>query len=153
MDFWSTLIGCVFGGSFIGLIEFLIRRNDEKKDKNSEVLHTLKSIKEQMTVIESALNEQITGVKETIREEITGVEARMDRENADEARRSILSFDDELRRNMDHSEESFNQVLQDIKYYRNFCRTHEDYENDKATSAIAHIRETYQRVKNENKFI
>ena len=63
------------------------------------------------------------------------------------------TFDDELRRKVDHSEESYNQVLADIKFYRHYCRTHADYENDKATSAIAHIRETYQTIKNENKFI
>jgi hypothetical protein len=131
MDFWNTLVGCLFGGSFIAFIEFLIRRNDEKKDKNSEVLKAIQNLADK----------------------ITGIESRMDKENADEARRSILTFDDELRRKVDHSEESYNQVLADIKFYRHYCRTHADYENDKATSAIAHIRETYQTIKNENKFI
>ena len=46
-----------------------------------------------------------------------------------------------------------NQVLADIKFYRHYCREHEDYENDKATSAITHVRDTYQEVKNANKFI
>ena len=131
MDYAQTVIVALISGGFVSFIEFLIRRSDEKKDKNSEVLAKLKSIADK----------------------IAGIESRLDKENADDARRNILSFDDELRRGLDHSEESFNQVLQDIKFYRRYCRTHADYENDKATSAIEHIRETYQRVKNENKFI
>ena len=131
MDSLQAVLIALISGGLVSLVEFLIRRSDEKKDKNSEVL--------------AALN--------TIKERILGIESRLDRENADDSRRSILSFDDELRRGVDHSEESFNQVLEDIKYYRNFCRSHEDYENDKATSAIKHIRETYDRVKAENKFI
>jgi len=131
MDYLQTIIGMLIGGGLIGLIEFLIRRSDDKKEKNSKVLAAIQALSDKITAIES----------------------RMDKGNADSARRRILTFDDELRRGLDHSEESYNQILQDIKFYRDFCRMHDDYENDKATSAIAHIRETYQRVKNENKFI
>lgn len=131
MDFLQAAAIALISGGLVSLIEFFIRRNDEKKDKNSEVLKAIQNLADK----------------------ITGIENRMDKENADEARRNILSFDDELRRGVPHSEESFNQVLQDIKFYRNYCRTHTDYENDKATSAIAHIRETYQTVKNKNEFI
>ena len=131
MDYLQTIIGMLIGGGLIGLIEFLIRRSDDKKEKNSKVLAAIQALSDK----------------------ITAIEGRMDKGNADSARRRILAFDDELRRGLDHSEESYNQILQDIKFYRNFCRMHDDYENDKATSAIAHIRETYQRVKNENKFI
>jgi len=131
MDYLQTIIGMLIGGGLIGLIEFLIRRSDDKKEKNSKVLAAIQALSDK----------------------ITAIEGRMDRSNADSARRRILTFDDELRRGLDHSEESYNQILQDIKFYRDFCRMHDDYENDKATSAIAHIRETYQRVKNENKFI
>lgn len=131
MDFLQAATIALISGGLVSLIEFFIRRNDEKKDKNSEVLKAIQNLADK----------------------ITGIEKRMDKESADEARRNILTFDDELRRKVDHSEESYNQVLADIKFYRNYCREHTDYENDKATSAIAHIRETYQEVKNENKFI
>ena len=131
MEFWHGVLIALISGGLVGFLEFMIRRNDEKKARHNEILDTLKIIKER----------------------ILGIEARMDKENADVARRNILAFDDELRRHEDHSEESYNQVLADIKYYRDFCRNHDDYENDKATSAIAHILATYQTVKNENKFI
>lgn len=131
MDFLQAATIALISGGLVSLIEFLIRRSDEKEDKNSEVLKALKELAD----------------------EIASILARMDKENADDARRNILNFDDELRRKVDHSEESYNQVLADIKFYRHYCREHEDYENDKATSAIAHVRETYQEVKNANKFI
>ena len=131
MDFLQAAAIALISGGLVSLIEFLIRRSDEKQDKNSEVLKAIQDLAEK----------------------IAGIEKRMDKESADEARRNILTFDDELRRKVDHSEESYNQVLADIKFYRHYCRTHADYENDKATSAINHIRETYQEVKNANKFI
>ena len=127
MDFLQAAAIALISGGLVSLIEFLIRRSDEKQDKNSEVLKALKELAD----------------------EIASILARMDKENADDARRNILNFDDELRRKVDHSEESYNQVLADIKFYRHYCREHEDYENDKATSAITHVRE----VKNANKFI
>ena len=122
MDFLQAAAIALISGGLVSLIEFLIRRSDEKQDKNSEVLKALKELADEIA-------------------------------NADDARRNILNFDDELRRKVDHSEESYNQVLADIKFYRHYCREHEDYENDKATSAITHVRETYQEVKNANKFI
>lgn len=131
MDSVQAVLVALVSGGFVSFIQFLIQRSDEKKDKNSEVLKGIKDLADK----------------------ILGLESRMDKENADEARRRILTFDDELRRKTEHSEESFNQILQDIKFYRNYCRTHADYENDKASSATAHIRETYVRVKDADNFI
>ena len=109
-------------------------------------------MKKRFNPIKDKSSEILSAIRKNT-EAIENVEKRMDEGNADQARRSILAFDDELRRDVEHSEESFNQVLQDIRFYRHYCRDHEEYENDKATSAKAHILETYQRVKNENKFI
>ena len=131
MDVFETLLGALIGGGLLGLVQFLIKRNDEKEDKKSGIFSALK----------------------TIEDRIAKIETRLDKENADDARRNILAFDDELRRKMDHSEESFNQVLDDINYYTRYCRENPDYENNKATAAISHIQEVYQRVKDQDKFI
>ena len=127
----SGLLGGTIVGAVLLFVQFLISRSDSKKEKDNIILKAI----------------------EALSEKITGVENRIDREGADSARRNILLFDDELRRGEEHSEESFNQVLDDIKHYRDFCRDHEDYENDKAVNAIEHINHCYKQIKAENKFI
>ena len=44
MDFLKTFLSMLFGGGIIGLIEFLIRRKDEKEDKNSEIVASIKAL-------------------------------------------------------------------------------------------------------------
>lgn len=131
MDVWQTVLGGLLGGGLIGFIEFLIRRQDNKEQKHDEVLEKL----------------------EGISEKIGDIEERMDREKADSTRRNILLFDDELRRSIPHSEESYNQILEDINFYNNYCRVHQKYENSKAVNAIGNINEVYQHVKREDGFI
>ena len=68
-------------------------------------------------------------------------------------RNRILRFADELRIKIDHSEEYFNQILEDVDAYEKYCKAHEGYKNSKANDAIALIREVYHECKAENKFI
>lgn len=130
-----NIIDGIMGGTLVGVIlifvQFLITRSDQKKEKNSTILKAI----------------------EALSEKLTGLEKRMDKDSADESRRNILLFDDELRRGDAHSEESFNQILEDCNYYIKFCRLHPEYENNKAQAAIENIRTTYQIVKHEDRFI
>lgn len=74
-------------------------------------------------------------------------------DDAKSARRRILSCADELRRGVEHSQEFFDDVLQDISYYNNYCKENPDFENMKAVVAIEFIKETYQHCLKENKFL
>ncbi len=128
----SVLLGGALVAAVLTFLQFLITRRDAKAEKDSKILKAI----------------------EALTEKITGLEKRMDREAADEARRNILLFDDELRRGDQHSEESFRQILADCDDYTKYCIANkETYKNNRAESAIENIRTTYQIVKHEDRFI
>ena len=131
MEFWQTLLGGILGGGVFGFIQFLITRHDTKKGKDSKVIQAI----------------------EKINDHLTELDERMAKERADDSRRNIIIFDDEIRRKLGHSEESFNQVNEDITHYTEYCRSHANYQNSKAVAAIQNIRETYRQVKKEDAFI
>lgn len=76
-----------------------------------------------------------------------------DERAADGARQRILRFNDEIKRDKKHTEEHFNEVLDDIDRYETYCRTHEDYKNSKAVHAIANILRVYDERLEKNDFL
>lgn len=76
-----------------------------------------------------------------------------EKERALSARRRILRFADECRRQEKHSEEYFNNILEDISMYKDYCDTHPMFENEKAIIAIQVIDETYKHRLDKNDFL
>lgn len=105
---------------------------------NGEVMDSIKDIKDDL----DGVHKELESMKE--KEELR---------DANNARNRILRFDDELRRKVEHSEEFYNQILDDVSFYRRYCNDHESYPNAKADSAMQNIEDTYHKCKNENKFI
>lgn len=80
----------------------------------------------------------------------------MDKLNENEAttaRYRILRFDDEIRHKSRHTEEHFNQILEDIDAYERYCKDHPKFKNSKAVSAIENIGRTYEKCRQENSFL
>jgi hypothetical protein len=75
------------------------------------------------------------------------------RNEAGNARYRIIRFDDEVRHKTRHTEEHFNQIIDDIDMYEAYCTKHPDYENNKARLAIRNIKDTYTKCKRENSFL
>lgn len=69
---------------------------------------------------------------------------KTDEENrADERRTNILRFNNELIRNIPHTREEFIEILADIDVYERYCEKHPEYENNRASHAIANIGRVY----------
>lgn len=74
-------------------------------------------------------------------------------DKAEDSRRRIINFSDEIRRSLKHSLENFNNILDDITFYKNYCRTHPEFQNEKAVHSIAFIEEAYDKCIKENSFL
>lgn len=59
------------------------------------------------------------------------------------ARQRILRFNDELLFRESHSKEHYDDILDDINRYEQYCLDHPDYVNNKANLAIENIRKNY----------
>lgn len=74
-------------------------------------------------------------------------------EDAKQARRRIIVFADECRRSIKHSEEHFENVLEDIDAYRRYCRNTPSFENSKAVASTKFVLDCYDKAKRTNDFI
>ena len=72
--------------------------------------------------------------------------------HADNCRARILRFNGEIKRKVHHDEEEFNDVLEAIDGYEDFCRNNPDYPNNKAVLAIENIKVTYREALKDNDF-
>ena len=96
-----------------------------------------------------AISTEVQSVKSTLTAHIaTDAEA-----DAKQARRRIIDFSDECRRGTRHSEEHFDNVLEDIDAYEKYCAAHPQFENRKAVQSIRFIMEIYDECKRKNDFI
>lgn len=120
MDF-STIIGFLLGGSFLGFIEFLLRRYDSKHDRFESIVKEIANI----------------------RQDLKRVEEKGDKREAIASRVRILRFSDELQDGRRHSKDSFDQVLSDITEYEHYCAEHPLFKNNQTEATVSHIKRCY----------
>ena len=76
-----------------------------------------------------------------------------DERNADLLRTQILRFNDELVHDEKHTKEHFDEILSIIHDYETYCRTHEDYKNNKCAHAISNINRVYDERLKQHDFM
>ena len=119
------IVMAVLGSSVLTvIINRVFNILDRKKDKQDQII--------------SEINEMKSELYKHIEDD--------EQHRADMCRTRILRFSDELRRGISHSEESFNNILEDIDNYISYCTQHESvYINSKANAAIRNIKTVHDR--------
>lgn len=119
MPTWVSVLisfgGFILGGGFLGFLQHMIDRHDQKKGKKSAEVEAIEKLETKIDTQKKDMDKRF----EDIDRRFTALSQRMDMENATDARIRILGFSDEIMHGVRHSEESFNQVLQDITGYEN----------------------------------
>lgn len=78
---------------------------------------------------------------------------KIDEGNAKNARYRIIRFNDEVRHDVKHTEEHFDQIIDDIDIYENYCRNHPKFQNGKAVHSVANIKKIYDKCSDEHSFL
>ena len=120
----AVVVAVLASGGLWGFIQYLISRKDKTAEKIDKIM-----------------------------EIVTEVSNRVDTTNATNARTRILRFDDELINGVHHSREYFQQTLEEIDTYEEYCDRHPKYKNNACILAIEHIRRVYTRLLDEGGFI
>ena len=74
-------------------------------------------------------------------------------EKARNQRYRILRFYDEICEGRNHSESHFEDILDDISDYEEYCAKHTDFRNSRGAIAMKEIEETYKKVKKTGGFL
>ncbi|MBO7275151.1 MAG: hypothetical protein J6V15_02135 [Clostridia bacterium] len=105
---------------------------------NADVLKSLEEVKARQQAAQKQLDDHIKAD---------------DERDADRHRERILRFNNELLRDIDHTREDFIEILTVIDNYERYCKTHEDYKNNRAVHAIANIGRVYDERLQKHDFL
>ena len=100
-----------------------------------------------------SINKEVLEKVSHLSQEVDTLKKDEELERARQARQRILRFNDEILCGQKHSKEHFDETLDDIDIYEEYCAEHEEYENNKAVLAIETIREVYKQCLKTHDFL
>lgn len=112
---------------------------------NKDVMKEIKSMDQKI----DSLEDKVSSVENTLNTHVK--EDKL--ETIRSARSRILRFHDEVRHGTLHTEEHYNDIIDDIDMYETYCKQNPEYPNMKAEVAIGDIKEEYKRHSLENSFL
>lgn len=134
MELLKTIISCCGAALVTGIFSVILANKGIKKERQAADDAVMAKL--------DALGKQLD---EHIRKDAAA--------KADESRSRILRFGDEVRREILHTEEHWIDILLDIDRYEDYCDTHPNYENNRATHTIQYLKNVYDGRLKKNDFL
>lgn len=102
-----------------------------------------------------AINGEVLEKVNQLEADVLKLRDEEDERNAKAARIRILHFGDELLHSPDqrHSKEHFDEILQSITEYNQYCKDHPNFKNHMTEATTKHILKTYDKCLEENAFL
>ena len=93
-----------------------------------------------------AINGEVLAKQDRLGADLADLRSTVDERAAKDSRVRILRFGDEILHGVDHSKEHFDQILQDITEYDQYCKDHPDFKNNMTQITTRKIMDTYAEV-------
>lgn len=100
-----------------------------------------------------AINAELIEKVDKLDKRINQMEEHDAEREAKSARIRILRFGDECKQQLRHSQEHFDQIIDDIDQYETYCATHPNFKNNKAVLTISIIKDAYRKRIAANDFL
>lgn len=123
--------------------------NKEQKEQNDKLQKSIDTLSKRL---DEFIQDEVRYRKEQEEDKLKYRDYR-EQKDADKARSEILMFNEELLRSVRHSKERFDNILERVDEYEDYCDTHPLYKNNKAESAIANIKHTYGMCQEQRDFL
>lgn len=81
-----------------------------------------------------------------INEKLDNIARRQDEYEMRNARYRIIRFDDEENHGMHHSEDHYEQMMDDLDIYKTYCDAHPEFKNHRGQSAMQRILDRANRM-------
>ena len=119
----TVIIAIIGSNALWGFIQFLLERKDKKKDCSQKILEAIQKINN-----------------------------KLDQRTAISCRIRILKFMDEIIEGWEHSKDSYNQIMQDITHYHQYCEEHPQFLNHQTDATIERLKKDYEQRLETNDF-
>lgn len=134
MEVVKVILSDVLPAVIAGVVSVILANKAAKREKEKEQNEVVEKLDELSCKLDSHIQEDC--------------EAK-----ADEGRLRVLRFGDEVRRGIQHTEEHWTDILRDIDRYENYCDTHPNYENNRATRTIQYLKNIFDEHLENNDFL